>query len=152
MASSQSKPLLKPLSNSLFNSLFRYEFTTRIHDIDAAGVMFFARSLYHAHDAYEAFLNHHGLSIASMLKSDFILPISHTEADFKTPVLLNEVITIEIVLHEIKEDGFSLNYQFINHADKICSTALTSHVCLDSNTHKRRNLPESVQSILSYNE
>ena len=58
----------------------------------------------------------------------------------------------KLVLHKIKEDGFSLHYQFINHTDKICSTVLTSHVCLDSNTHKRRNLPKLVLSVLRYNE
>ena len=141
MASSLFKPL--------FNALFRYEFTTRIHDIDAAGVLFFARSLYHAHDAYEAFLNQHKQSIAAMLGSDFILPISHTEADFKAPVLLNENIIIEIFCQEIKEDEFSLRYQFLDNNNKIRLTSLTRHICLDSSTRKRKKLPESIRSILT---
>ncbi len=140
MASSPSDSSSKPL--------FNYEFITRIHDIDAAGVVFFARSLYHAHDAYETFLSHHKQSIAAMLKADFILPISHTEADFKIPVLLNEVIMIKVYLNELKEDEFSLNYQFINQTNKVCSTALTHHVCLDSKTHQRKKLPESIVSLL----
>lgn len=130
------------------NPLFKYEFTTRIHDIDAAGVLFFARNLYHAHDAYEAFLNHKQQSISTMLNSDFILPISHTEANFKAPVFLNDRITIEIHLNEIKEDEFALDYQFINQIEIVCSTALTRHVCIDSNTHKRTSLPESIRSLL----
>ncbi|MCU7940899.1 MAG: hypothetical protein KZQ74_14675 [gamma proteobacterium symbiont of Bathyaustriella thionipta] len=67
--------------------LFNYSFTTRIHDIDAAGVMFFARFFYHIHDAYEDFLNHQAQSIKQILNSDFILPISHTEANFKAPIV-----------------------------------------------------------------
>ncbi len=140
MASSPSSPSSKPL--------FSYEFVTRIHDIDAAGVLFFARTLYHAHDAYEDFLSHHKQSIATMLKADFILPISHTEADFKIPVLLNEVILIKVCLNDIKEDEFSLDYQFINQTNKVCSTALTHHVCLDSKTHQRKKLPESIVALL----
>ncbi len=145
MASSQSNSHSKPSSNPLF----RYEFTTRIHDIDAAGVLFFARNLFHAHDAYEAFLNHHGQSIAAMLESDFILPISHTEADFKAPVLLNVVITIELFLQEMKEDGFILSYQFINHSQRICTTVLTHHTCIDKRTRKRKQLPEAIQLLLT---
>jgi len=136
--------LFKPLSNSLFS----YEFITRIHDIDAAGVLFFARSLYHAHDAYEAFLNHHKQSVAAILDSDFILPISHTEADFNAPVFLNEIIIIELFCHEIKENEFSLSYQFLDNNNKIRLTSLTRHICLDSNTRKRKKLPESIRSIL----
>lgn len=119
-----------------------------MHDIDAAGVLFFARTLYYAHDAYEAFLEHHKQPIAAILKSDFILPISHTEAHFKIPVLLNEKMTIEIHLSNIKKDEFSLNYYFINKTNKTCSTALTCHVCLDSMTHTRKNLPGSIVSLL----
>lgn len=137
--------LFKPLSNSLFS----YEFTTRIHDIDAAGVLFFARSLYHAHDAYEAFLNYHKQSIAAMLESDFILPINHSEADFKAPVFLNEIINIELFCHEIKENEFSLSYQFLDNHNKIRLTSLTRHICLDSSTRKRKKLPESIHSILT---
>ncbi len=138
MASSPIPP--KPLS--------KYEFTARIHDIDAAGVLFFARNLYHAHDAYEAFLMHNNQSISTLLNSDFIFPISRTEADFKAPVFLNDHITIEIRLNEIKEDEFALDYHFTNQADILCSTTLTRHVCLDRSTHKRTNLPESIRSIL----
>ena len=137
---------------STSDSLFKYEFTTRLHDIDAAGVLFFAQTLYYVHDAYEAFLNHNNHSIAVILSSDFILPISHAEADFKTPVLLNENIIIEIFFHDIKEDEFSLFYQLTKQSNKqsnkICSTALTRHVCLNSNTHKRTSLPDSILSFL----
>lgn len=142
MASSPITP------SPLFNYLFNYEFTARIHDIDAAGVLFFARNLYHAHDAYEAFLNHKKQSISTMLNSDFIFPISHTEADFKAPVFLNDCITIEIYLNEIKEDEFALDYQFINQDDILCSTALTRHVCIDRSSHARTNLPEPIRALL----
>lgn len=131
------------------NILFQYKFITRIHDIDGAGVLFFARNLYHAHDAYESFLNHHKQPIASILSSDFILPISHAEADFKIPVFLNEEITIEISLNDVKENEFSLNYHFINHLNNICSTVMTRHVCLDNKTRERKKLPDSVQSLLT---
>ena len=33
---------------------FFYRFTVRLHDIDAAGVMFFGHLFRHAHDAYES--------------------------------------------------------------------------------------------------
>ncbi|MCU7800318.1 MAG: acyl-CoA thioesterase [gamma proteobacterium symbiont of Lucinoma myriamae] len=128
---------------------FNYSFTTRIHDIDVAGVMFFARFFYHIHDAYEDFLNHQAQSIKQILNSNFILPISHTEADFKAPIVLNETITIEISLHKIEVEEFILSYQFLDSTGKIRSTSLTHHVCLDSNSKQRKTLPASIHQLLN---
>ena len=128
--------------------LFNYSFTTRMHDIDAAGVMFFARFFYHIHDAYEDFLTQKAQSIKQILNSDIILPISHTEADFKAPVVLNETLNIEIYLQKIERDGFILNYQFIDSEKKIRASAQTQHVCLDSKSKQRKSLPESLQQML----
>ena len=129
--------------------LYKYSFTTRLYDIDAAGVVFFARFLYFAHDAYETFLEHHKQSVKNILNSDFILPICHTEADFKTPVFLNESITIEISLQDINETEFTLSYHFLDKAKKLRATALTKHVCVDKNMFSRKTLPHSIRSLLN---
>ena len=130
--------------------LFKYSFTTRMHDIDAAGIMFFARFFYHIHDAYEDFLNHQAQSIEKILNSDFILPISHTEANFKAPIVLNETINIEIFLQEIEAEGFILSYQFLDSSGKIRASALTHHVCLDSKSKQRITLPVSIHQLIAY--
>ena len=131
------------------SSLFSYSFTTRLHDIDPAGVLFFARIFYYAHDAYEAFLNHHQQSIEHILHSDFILPISHSEADFKAPIILNETITIEIFSENVSGNEFSLRYHFSNQSHQLNATAMTRHICLDSTTRSRKNLPDTIFSLLS---
>ena len=41
---------------------YNYHFTTSLHDIDAAGVLFFAHLYRHAHDAYEAFMSDIGFN------------------------------------------------------------------------------------------
>ncbi len=130
------------------SSLFSSTITTRIHDIDAAGVVFYAQIFYFAHNAYEDFLNHHQQGIKKILKSDYSLPIKHTEADFKAPIFLNECITIEITLHELKESEFTLNYSLSDVSGNTRVTALTQHICLDRNTKKRKNLPAAMRSIL----
>jgi len=129
--------------------IFHYQFTTRIYDIDAAGVMFFGRFFYHIHDAYESFLNHHQMGIDDILKTEYILPISHTEADYKAPIFLNEKINIEIFLQNIKDNEFILNYLLIDSDKIIRATAITHHICLNSSSQKRTALPELLVSILS---
>lgn len=130
------------------SSLFSSTFTTRIHDIDAAGVVFYAQIFYFIHNSYEDFLNLQQQPIEKILKSDCILPIKHTEADFKAPIFLHESITIEITLHELKESEFTLNYSLLDAHGNIRATALTQHICLHRNTKKRKKLPAAMRTIL----
>lgn len=128
--------------------LFKTRFITRMHDIDAAGVVFFARIFYYAHDAYETFLNSHEISINHILSSEYILPISHVEADFIAPIYLNEAIDIEIYIRDVKESEFSLSYHFVDDSGSIRATAFTRHVCLQSQTRIHQTLPDSILRIL----
>ena len=130
-------------------SIFKTQFTTRMHDIDAAGVLFFARAFYHAHDAYETLLNHSQQSINTILRCGIFLPIVHTEADFKAPIFLNESIDIELYIKELNDSDFTLTYHFIDIEGKVRIKLITQHVCLDQNTRKRSTLPDSFKSIFN---
>ena len=46
---------------------FEYRFSIRLHDTDAAGVLFFAHLLRHAHDAYEAFMEQAGFGLVGLI-------------------------------------------------------------------------------------
>ncbi|MCU7833767.1 MAG: acyl-CoA thioesterase [gamma proteobacterium symbiont of Taylorina sp.] len=129
------------------STLFKHSFTTRIHDIDAAGVVFFGQFFYHIHNAYEAFLNHHQYGIDRILNYNVILPIKHTEADFIAPVLLNETISIEIFLEHINNNEFSLSYHLYDINRTIRAKALTQHICLDKETKKHRDLPDDLAAL-----
>ena len=50
---------------------YNYHFTTTIHDIDAAGVLFFAHLYRHAHDAYEAFMSNIGFSLDEIIRKNW---------------------------------------------------------------------------------
>ena len=129
--------------------LFKTQFTVRMHDTDSAGVMFYARAFYYAHDAYEAFLQDNEQSISGLLHDNFILPISHTDADFKAPVFLDDTIEIAIYRQAINESDFTLTYHFINHKHTTCIIASTSHVCLERSSRKRMPLPVALSRILT---
>ncbi len=121
--------------------LFETQLCTRLHDIDAAGVVFYARYFYFAHNTYEDWLNSRHSNISSLLDSGCILPIIHTEADFKAPIGLNESIVLRLFLAEKKEHSFALEYQFYNHQDELKAVLQTVHVCLNSKNRKKVTLP-----------
>ncbi len=139
------------MAASIYKPLYQYQFTSRMHDIDAAGVMFFGRFFYHLHDAYESFLNSHEQSIAQLLNSDFHFPISHSEMDFKSPIILNEIITIDLSLDKIETDKFILHYQFRDSSGISKATANTHHVCLDASSKQRTPVPDKLLRILTMN-
>jgi hypothetical protein len=46
---------------------FRYDFRVALHDIDAAGIMFYGHLFRHAHDAYEAFMGAIGFPLERII-------------------------------------------------------------------------------------
>jgi YbgC/YbaW family acyl-CoA thioester hydrolase len=134
------------LQNKKYHALFRSSFTSRMHDIDAAGVMFFAKYYYYAHDAYETYLNKQDLSISQLLKSNVALPIKYSSANFIAPIMINEEIIIEIETAEILETEFTLNYLFSDQSGKSRAELISRHVCINYLTKKRVTLPKKLLS------
>ena len=130
-------------------ALLKYSFTTRLHDIDAAGFMFYARSFYYLHDAYEEMLNAHNFKISKILKGQYLFPISHAEANFKAPIKLNQFITIDIFPTEILRDRFALMFDFRNEQGKTVISAITRHVCINKQSHKATDLPVEWVNMLA---
>lgn len=126
-----------------------YAFTTKFHDIDAAGVVFYARFFYYAHDAYEELLESQGNSIKSIISSGIILPIKQTQASFKAPISLNEKIIVKISVIEILETEFTLTYNFLDIKGKEKALLTTQHICLDMKTRKRTPLAGKIIKILN---
>ncbi len=82
----------------------------RLRHTDAAGVLFFAEQLALAHEAYEAFLDEHGLSVAALLASGAGVPIVSCEASFEAPVRVGDRLTFTIVAERVGETSFTLTY------------------------------------------
>ena len=67
--------------------MYTYATSVKLHDTDAAGLLFFAHQLTMVHDAYESFMESAGFSLGRVIReSDFLIAIVHTEADFTSPL------------------------------------------------------------------
>jgi len=128
------------------------ETTVKLHDTDAAGLLFFGHQFRMAHDAYEHFLNTSGHSFAWILReSDFFLPIVHAEADYKAPLFAGDRLTIRVRTESIGRTSFVLGYEFLNEQADTVGTAQTVHVCIDKKDRQKRSLPESLRTALEKN-
>ncbi len=128
--------------------MFTYKTQIRLHDTDAAGLLFFANQLTIVHDAYELLLEKFGFSFPQMLKGGkYFLPIVHTESDYKAPLAVGNKIAIAIKVGHIGDTSFSFEYTI--HRDKtLVGTAKTVHVTINAKTNTKIPLPAKLRKAL----
>ena len=130
-------------------NMFTYKTKIRLHDTDAAGIIFFANQFKIIHDAYEDLLEKFGWSFQKMLKgTSYFLPIVHAEADYLTPVRVGDKIVIAIKVGHIGTTSFSFEYT-LKRGKTLVGTAKTVHVTINQKTRKKIPLPSAMRIALS---
>jgi 1,4-dihydroxy-2-naphthoyl-CoA hydrolase len=127
---------------------WNYKTTIRLHQTDAAGVIFYADLFVMAHECYESWLEP-VTSLAGILEQNILVPIVHAEADYKLPMRLSERITIELSLIKKQTTSFILQYRFVNAEGLAAATAQTVHAVIDSQTRKPIPIPAFLEKALA---
>ena len=123
--------------------------TVRLAQTDAAGVVFFARYLELAHEAFEAFVDHLGHPLPrDLFRAEVGYPLVHVEADYRRTLGLGERVTIEVVAERVGRTSFSLRHRFV-HADggEIAVVRLV-HAAIDVPSRRPLPLPEAFAAAL----
>jgi 1,4-dihydroxy-2-naphthoyl-CoA hydrolase len=129
--------------------MFTYKTQIRLHDTDAAGILFFAHQFEIVHDAYEQLLEKLGFSFPTMLKKrSYFLPIVHAESDYKSPLFVGDKITVRIKMGHIGETSFSFMYTIHNQKNVLVGTAKTVHVTIDKKKRTKIPLPKDIRQSL----
>ena len=129
--------------------MFTYKTKIRLHDTDAAGIIFFANQFKIIHDAYEDLLEKFGWSFKTMLKgTNYFLPIVHAESDYKAPVFVGDKIAIAIKVGHIGNTSFSFEYT-LKRGKTLVGTAKTVHVTINQKTRKKIPLPPALRKALA---
>ena len=129
--------------------MFTYKTQIRLHDTDAAGILFFAHQFSIIHDAYEQLLEKLGFSFPTMLKKrSYFLPIVHAQSDYKSPLFVGDKITISITVGHIGETSFGFLYTIRNQKNILVGTAQTVHVTIDKKKRTKIALPKEVRNSL----
>ena len=126
---------------------FSYERTIRLADTDAAGVVFFARTLALCHEAYEASLAAAGLDLNDFLgATDLVLPISRSEADYKRPLRVGDKVRVTVTPSALSENAFAVRYEItrLGRPDQLAATARTEHVCTSPSKRTRVPFPAAL--------
>ena len=132
--------------------LFRHSRTIRFQDIDAAGIIFFARVYDYFHDAYVEHLKSRGVDLASVLADgEWGAPIAHSEADYKRPLRFGDEVAIEVATAEFGETSVTVGYRIVGASDatRVYCTGRAVHVFIDRATFRPRPIPAEVRAALT---
>lgn len=122
--------------------MLTYQTKIKLHETDAAGVLFFSNQFKLIHDAYETLLESIGFGFEKLTQEkNFFLPIVHCEADYKSPLRVGNLIEIQTVVAKVGTSSFTLSYKLLNVSQQLVGTALTVHVAVDK--HSRSKIPLS---------
>ena len=122
--------------------MYTYQTKIKLHQTDAAGLLFFAHQFSIVHDAYEGILESIGFGFAELIREcDFFLPIVHAEADFTKPLFVGDLIEIQVTVEKIGNHSFTFSYNLQNAKQETVGTAKTVHVTMDKATQKKIPLP-----------
>jgi 1,4-dihydroxy-2-naphthoyl-CoA hydrolase len=129
--------------------MFVWRTTVKLHDTDAAGLLFYGHQFKIAHDCYEAMMATIGFPLSAVIREcDFALPIVHAEADYKRALFVDDSLDIHLKLDHIGSSSYVLAYD-IRGADGVTvGTVKTVHVVVDKKTGRKMPLPEKLRSAL----
>ena len=126
--------------------MYIYKTKIKLHETDAAGLLFFSNQFKLIHDAYESLLEKSGLGFATLIRDKkYFLPIVHAEADYKAPLFVDDHITIQVTVQDVGNTSFSFAYKLLNAKKHVVGTALTVHVTTDKKTRKKIPLPREMR-------
>ncbi len=124
-------------------------YTIKLHDTDAAGILFYANQFKIVHDVYEKLLSKIGCTFRERFTSrDFFIPIVHAEADFLQPVQVGDTVEISLTVDAIGNSSFTLDYEITDLDGWVVGTAQTVHVTADTRTRKKIPLPPAFREKL----
>lgn len=133
-------------------ALFSEPMHVRFQDVDAAGVVFFARFLDYMHQAYEALLRKVGVDLPGVLRSkEWAAPLRHVEADYRSPAFFGDLLAVELVAAEVEESELSFGWRLIcqsGEGPRVVALVQSVHTFIDPATRKRSAVPAAIRDGL----
>jgi 1,4-dihydroxy-2-naphthoyl-CoA hydrolase len=123
---------------------FVYTRTIRFADTDAAGVVYFARTLSLCHEAYEEALADAGMPVAELFSgAGVMIPIAKCEAEYFRPLRVGDKVRITARPERLTEHSFTVNFEILRSGspEKIAARVRTEHVCTSPEKRGRTPLP-----------
>lgn len=128
---------------------YLHQFRVSLHDTDAAGILFFGRVFFRAHEALEGLLHEAGLALHLLIRDQFaLLPVVHAESDYQHPLRHGDEVTIRTCVARIGTSSVHFRYLFFVGNQQHASV-LVIHANVTPHDGKTCPLPERLVDALT---
>ena len=122
--------------------------TVRFQEVDAAGILFYARIFDYFHDAYVAFLRAGGAPLERALEDgSWVAPLNRAEAEYLRPLRFGEEIDVIVAGVEIEETEYTVEYR-VERGGEVAAVGRTRHVSVDPVEFRRAPIPDVLRGAL----
>ena len=115
------------------------------YDCDPAGILFYAKIYELCHSVYEEMIQSFVLKENYWTNDDYVVPIIHSEANYKKPLVYNSFVEIELSVSSISSSAFKLAYSCKNENGELSVEVITTHVFVDKKTWKKKQIKDDVR-------
>ncbi len=129
---------------------FLYVHRVRFEEIDAAGIVYFARFFTWCHDAMAAMLEPlDGGYVALVRTRKLGLPAVHVEADYVSPLKFGDEVRVAVHVEKAGRSSVSMRFE-LTRGDDGRKVATVKHVMAltDLTAFRSTPLPEDVRAVL----
>lgn len=129
---------------------FTLERDVRFQDVDAAGIVFFARAFEYVTDVFVAFCAAGGVRVDRVIRERrWGAPLRHVEADYLRPLFFGDRIEVALVAAHLEETSVTLGYRVANTANGVVhATVQAMHVFVNADTFERCPVPSEMRSVI----
>jgi 1,4-dihydroxy-2-naphthoyl-CoA hydrolase len=122
----------------------------RFQDIDAAGIVFFARFFEYFHDAFANLLASRGLGLPELLeRGEWLAPLVHAEADYRRPLRFGDEARVIVTALDVGQTSMTCHFLVTNAGGETSATGRTVHAFVARPGFQRIAVPEAVRLAFS---
>lgn len=129
--------------------MFKVKRKINFYDCDPAGILFYAKIYELCHSVYEEMIQSFNLNENYWANEDYVVPIIHSEATYKKPLIYNSFAVIELSVTNIRSSAFKLEYACKNENGELCVEVKTTHVFVDKKIWKKKQIKDNVRAGLT---
>lgn len=120
----------------------------RYGETDQMGHAYYANYLYWFEQGRGAWCRDRGFTYKSLEEMGFLLPVVEVHVRYKGEVKYDDLISIQIILAEIKRAAMRFEYQVLSEDGRLLTEGYTWHVLMGAGERKAMTVPPNVREML----
>ncbi len=121
---------------------YQHELRSRYSETDKMGYVYHAKFLEYFEVARVEMIRSYGIDYSAMEDAGIMLPVTEANVEFKSPVLYDEPIKIEVLVYERPNIRMRTFYNVIaKERDVLCAKAQVTLFFMDEHTRKPTRAP-----------